>query len=190
MLLKHSEITPRVAEEIVEIFNAAGVPDDACINLGATHDQIAEIIADPWVQGVSLTGSQRAASAVGQIAGQHRKRTVFELGGSDAHIVLDTADIDSEVETVIQARMENTGQACDSNKRVILTEDIYDEFVSKLIDKVSELKPGDPLEDQDGTYAPLSSENAQRLLTDQVDQATEHGAKLHTWGTVGDQKGY
>lgn len=190
VLLKHSEVTPRVAEAIVQLLKDAGLPDDAYINIRATHDQIAEIIADPTVQGVSLTGSERAASAVGEIAGKHRKRTVFELGGSDPHIVLDTDDIDREVETVIETRMENTGQACDSNKRIILNQELFDDFVAKLVEKVKGLTPGDPKEEKEGTFPPLSSGKALKLLTDQVDRAVAQGAKLHVGGRVEDQEGF
>jgi succinate-semialdehyde dehydrogenase/glutarate-semialdehyde dehydrogenase len=190
VLLKHSEICPGAAEAIVQLLKDAGVPDDAYINIRATHDQIAEVIGHPDVQGVSLTGSERAASAVGEIAGKYRKRTVFELGGSDPHIVLDTDDIADEVDTVIEARMENTGQACDSNKRIILAEDVFDEFVNTLVDRVKDLVPGDPQEEAEGTFAPLSSNKALQLLSDQVDKAVEQGAKLHVGGKVDGQDGF
>lgn len=190
VLLKHSEVTPRAAEAIEELFKEAGLPEDAYINLRASHDQIAEIIADSAVQGVSLTGSERAAGAVGEIAGKHRKRTVFELGGSDPHIILDTDDVAREVETVVETRMENTGQACDSNKRVIVAKDIFDDFVAKLVDEVKDLTPGDPLDEPEGAFPPLSSENALRLLNDQVERAVEQGATLHVGGKVEGQEGF
>lgn len=179
ILLKHSEVTPGAAKAIEQLLNDAGVPKDAYINIRPTHKQIKRIIGHSSVQGVSLTGSERAARAVGEIAGRHRKRTVFELGGSNAHILLDTDDISREVSIAIEARMENTGQACDSNKRLIILEDMYESFLDNLVKQVEAMVPGDPQIGRNGTYAPLSSRQALQTITEQVERAVAQGATLH-----------
>ena len=109
-----------------EIFHAAGVPQDAYINIYATNEQIEWVIGDPRVQGVSLTGSGRAGAAVAQIAGRHLKKVVLELGGSDPFIVLAAEDLDAVVEQAVGGRLENTGQACNAAKRFIVVDDLYD----------------------------------------------------------------
>jgi len=117
VILKHAEQCPKSASAIADIFREAGFPEGAYVNVFATHDQISTIIADPRVQGVSLTGSERAGSAVAEQAGRHLKKVVLELGGSDVCLVLDTADIDAAVEISVAGRLENSGQACNGSKR-------------------------------------------------------------------------
>ncbi len=132
IVLKHAPSCPQAALLMEEIFVAAGLPADAYVNVFATNDQIADMIADPRIHGVSLTGSERAGSAVAEIAGRNLKKVVLELGGSDAFIVLDTADMDATVKSATRGRMSNTGQACNAAKRFVVLEPYYDEFVAKL----------------------------------------------------------
>ena len=132
ILLKHAEITPKSAAAIEEIFREAGLPEGVYINIYADHDQIADVIADPRVQGVSLTGSERAGAAIAEIAGRNLKKAVLEPGGTDPYIILDAADITKAAEEAWVKRIENVGQACTSNKKMIVMEDIYDEFVAEL----------------------------------------------------------
>ena len=132
ILLKHAPQCPESAEWMERIFHEAGVPKDAYINIYATNDQIAEVIANPRVQGVSLTGSGRAGAAVAELAGRHLKKVVLELGGSDPFIVLKADDIDEVVEAAVGGRLENTGQACNAAKRFIVLDDYYDAFVDKF----------------------------------------------------------
>src|SRR5919197_5675942 len=120
ILLKHAPQCPESAEAIERIFHEAGVPADAYINIYATNEQIAETIADPRVQAVSLTGSGRARAAGAQGAGRNLKKGVLELGGSDPFLVLDTDDLDAVVEQAVGARLENGGQACNAAKRFIV----------------------------------------------------------------------
>ncbi|KWX26036.1 succinate-semialdehyde dehydrogenase [Mycolicibacterium wolinskyi] len=169
IVLKHAPQCPESAAAIQQIFDDAGFPEGAYVNVYATNEQIAEAIADPRVQGVSLTGSERAGAAVAEIAGRNLKKVVLELGGSDPFIVLSTDDLDATVEAAVAGRFENTGQACNAAKRFIVASDIYDEFLTKFTDKV--------LAQADG-LAPLSSVAAAERLAEQVDRAVADGAKL------------
>jgi succinate-semialdehyde dehydrogenase/glutarate-semialdehyde dehydrogenase len=173
IVLKHAPQCPESAAALQQIFLDAGYPEGAYVNVYATNEQIAEAIADPRVQGVSLTGSERAGAAVAEIAGRNLKKVVLELGGSDPFILLSTDDLDSTVEAAIDGRFENTGQACNAAKRIIVAEDVYDEFVDKFTKKV--------LEKADG-LAPLSSVAAAERLDDQVKRAVDDGANLITDG--------
>lgn len=189
MLLKHAESVPRCAEAIQQLFDDAGVPAGVYRNLFVSFDQVETIIADPRVQGVSLTGSERAGSVVAALAGKHLKKCVLELGGSDPYVVLDADDVADAAKTAWGTRIYNTGQACNSNKRMIVMDDVYDDFVAKLVEEASGLQPGDPLEGADGTYAPLSSQAALDRLKDVVDDAVANGATLHVGGDVPDRPG-
>ncbi|MEE1621529.1 NAD-dependent succinate-semialdehyde dehydrogenase [Zafaria sp. J156] len=186
IILKHAESCPRSALAIQQIMDDAGVPAGVYQNVFASHAQIADIIADERIQGVSLTGSERAGAIIGELAGKNLKKAVLELGGSDPYVVLDADDVKAAAAAAWETRMENTGQACNSNKRMIVMEDIYDEFVSELTSLASAMKPGDPAADEDGTYGPLSSRAAAEGLARQVRDTVEQGATLHVGGTISD----
>ena len=177
VLLKHAPQCPESAAVMEEIFRAAGVPADAYINIYATNDQVSKLIADPRVQGISLTGSGRAGAAVAEQAGRHLKKVVLELGGSDPFIVLGTDDMDATVEAAVTARMDNAGQACNAGKRFIVVDGLYDEFVEKFTAAVTGMKYGDPSA-EDTAYGPLSSTLAADRLEEQVKAATADGAVL------------
>ncbi len=181
ILLKHAPNCPRSSAAIEALLRQAGVPDNAYINVYATNEQIAWMLADPRVQGVSLTGSERAGAAVAAEAGKNLKKVVLELGGSDPLVILDTGDLDRTVDIAVRSRMGNTGQACNSPKRMIVMSDLYDDFVEKLIKKLAEFTPGDPM-DPDTTLAPLSSAEAADRLLAQIDKAVEQGATLRAGG--------
>jgi succinate-semialdehyde dehydrogenase/glutarate-semialdehyde dehydrogenase len=184
VLLKHAESVPGCALLIQKIMDDAGVPAGAYVNLFATHEQIATIIADPRVQGVSLTGSERAGAAVAAIAGANLKKCVLELGGSDPYVVLDSADVTRAARKAWSTRMYNTGQACNSNKRMIVMDDIFDDFVAALTERAQGLTPAESADDGRGTYAPLSSRAAAETLAAQVADAVEKGATLHAGGVL------
>ena len=173
ILLKHAPQCPESAEAIQQIFHDAGYPDGAYVNVYATNEQIATAIADPRIQGVSLTGSERAGTAVAEIAGRNLKKVVLELGGSDPFIVLSTDDLDATVDAAVAGRFENTGQACNAAKRFIVADDLYDDFLARFTAKV--------LESADG-LAPLSSAAAAARLGEQVDRAVADGASLVSAG--------
>jgi len=177
VLLKHAPQCPESAAAMEQIFRDAGVPADAYINIYATNDQVSKLIADPRVQGISLTGSGRAGAAVAEQAGRHLKKVVLELGGSDPFIVLGTDDMDATVEAAVTARMDNAGQACNAGKRFIVLDHLYDEFVEKFTAAVTGMKYGDPSA-EDTAYGPLSSALAADRLEEQVKAATADGAVL------------
>ncbi|MCB0939792.1 MAG: NAD-dependent succinate-semialdehyde dehydrogenase [Mycobacterium sp.] len=173
VVLKHAPQCPESAAAIQKIFDDAGFPAGAYVNVYATNEQIAKAIADPRVQGVSLTGSERAGAAVAEIAGRNLKKVVLELGGSDPFILLSTDDLDGTIDLAVAGRFENTGQACNAAKRFIVAADLYDEFLDKFTKKV--------LETADG-LAPLSSAAAATRLGEQVDRAVADGANLASQG--------
>ncbi|WP_431234728.1 NAD-dependent succinate-semialdehyde dehydrogenase [Mycolicibacterium psychrotolerans] len=173
IVLKHAPQCPESAEAIQQIFDDAGYPAGAYVNVYATNEQIADAIADPRVQGVSLTGSERAGAAVAEIAGRNLKKVVLELGGSDPFIVLSSDDLDATVEAAMAGRFENTGQACNAAKRFIVSADLYDEFLDKFTKKVVEAADG---------LAPLSSLGAAQRLAEQIDRAVADGANLVSEG--------
>ncbi|WP_129359553.1 NAD-dependent succinate-semialdehyde dehydrogenase [Rothia uropygioeca] len=181
IILKHAEICAASSEVMAEILHTAGVPDDAYINVFASKEQIADMIADPRVRGISLTGSERAGSSVAETAGRNLKKVVLELGGSDPLIVLDDADIDRVARKAAKARLSNTGQACNSPKRMIVPNAHLDSFVSKITTAFSEARIGDPT-DSEVQVGPLSSVVARDNVVAQVRKAVEQGARLHTGG--------
>ncbi|MFJ2259278.1 NAD-dependent succinate-semialdehyde dehydrogenase [Streptomyces sp. NPDC087844] len=172
VVLKHAPQCPATAALLERLFAEAGFPAGAYVNVYATNEQIADVIADPRVQGVSLTGSERAGSAVAEIAGRHLKKVVLELGGSDPFVVLSTDDLDAVVDSAVAARLDNTGQACNAAKRFVVVEGLYEQFVEKFS---ARLLAGE-------TGAPLSSVAAAENLARQVDAAVAEGATLHSTG--------
>lgn len=172
IVLKHAPQCPRSAALLQQIFHDAGFPDGAYVNVYATHEQVEGILADPRVQGVSLTGSERAGAAVAELAGRHLKKVVLELGGSDPFVVLGSADLDATVEAAVAARLENTGQACNAGKRFIVVDELYDDFVARFGEALLAASPD----------APLSSETAAERLAQQVGAAVDGGAVLSSAG--------
>ncbi|MEZ0292200.1 MAG: NAD-dependent succinate-semialdehyde dehydrogenase [Solirubrobacteraceae bacterium] len=181
ILLKHAPQCPESAEAIEQLYQQAGFPADAYINIYATNEQIASVIADPRVRGVSLTGSERAGAAVAEIAGRNLKKVVLELGGSDPFILLSTDDLDGAVENAVAARVDNTGQSCNAAKRFIVVDDLYEPFLEKFTAAITAVKPGDP-SSPDTEIGPLSSATATERLDDQVRRAVDGGAKLVAGG--------
>jgi len=181
IILKHAPSCPKSAAAIEKLLVEAGVPADAYINVYATNEQIAWALADPRIQGVSLTGSDRAGAQVAAVAGQNLKKVVLELGGSDPMIVLDSDDVAKTAKIAAASRLGNTGQACNSPKRMIVMSDIYDEFVDKLTERMAAYEPGDP-SDPSTKLAPLSSIEAAEKVEKQVEEAVKAGAKLRIGG--------
>jgi succinate-semialdehyde dehydrogenase/glutarate-semialdehyde dehydrogenase len=181
ILLKHAPQCPESAEAMEQIFRDAGLPADAYINIFATNDQIATVIADPRVQAVSLTGSGRAGAAVAEIAGRNLKKVVLELGGSDPFLLLATDDMDAVVEAAVGARLENGGQACNAAKRFIVVDELYEPFLEKFTAALTKVEPSDPSL-SDTVLGPLSSDAAADRLESQVKRATDQGATLVAGG--------
>jgi succinate-semialdehyde dehydrogenase/glutarate-semialdehyde dehydrogenase len=181
ILLKHAPQCPESAAAMQDIFDEAGFPEGTYQNIYATNDQIEWVIGDPRVHGVSVTGSERAGAAVAEIAGRNLKKVVLELGGSDPFIVLDTDDLDGVARTAAAARLGNTGQACNAAKRIIVSDEYYDDFLAKLTEQMEGATMGDP--SAEGTaVGPLSSKVAADRLEDQVNRAIAGGAEVVVGG--------
>lgn len=181
IILKHAPICAASSQVMAEILHAAGVPEDAYINVFASNDQVAEMIADPRVRGVSLTGSERAGASVATTAAKNLKKAVLELGGSDPFIVLDDGDVEHTAKVAARARLSNTGQACNSPKRMIVPKGKFDAFVSTVTQAFESARVGDPT-DPNTQVGPLSSITARDGVVQQVKRAVEQGATLHTGG--------
>ena len=188
ILLKHAAICPQQALRLAELLDAAGAPEGVYQNVFATTDQVATMIASPLLQGVSLTGSERAGSAVGELAGRYFKKAVLELGGSDPFIVLPGADIGNAVSAAVVGRFGNAGQVCTSSKRMIVESSVFDEFLHAFVAKAGEWRIGDPTS-ADTRLGPMASLAARADLVDQVQDAVAKGAKVHLGGEVPDGPG-
>lgn len=189
ILLKHAPQCPESAAAMEQLFRDAGLPEGAYVNVYATNEQVAEmIIPDRRVQGVSLTGSERAGSAVAQTAGKHLKKVVLELGGNDPFLVLDRDVVPQAVKRAMFSRMGNAGQACNAAKRIIVLDEFYDEFVDQLEEVVKGVELGDPTSEE--TFmGPMSSDRAAEDLDAQVQDAVARGAKVHAGGRRADRPG-
>jgi succinate-semialdehyde dehydrogenase/glutarate-semialdehyde dehydrogenase len=181
IILKHASQCPESAEAIEKIFLDAGFPEGAYVNVLASSSQMESVIADPRVQGVSLTGSEAAGAAVAQLAGKYLKKVVLELGGSDPFILLSTDDLDAAVEAAVGARLDNSGQSCNGAKRFIVIDSLYDSFLEKFTAGLTAAAPGDPTS-ADTVLGPLSSLAAAEGLQAQLDRAVEQGATLVAGG--------
>lgn len=188
IILKHASNTPQSALAFEQIMSDALLPKDCYRNVFADNDQIQTMIADERIRGASLTGSEAAGSAVAGGAGTNLKKSILELGGSDPFIVLDAQDLEATVSAAVAGRMANSGQSCIASKRFIILEDMYDDFVALLTEKMSQFVAGDP-NDSATTMAPLSSEQAAVDLIEQVEDAINHGAHVHTGGKRVDRAG-
>jgi succinate-semialdehyde dehydrogenase / glutarate-semialdehyde dehydrogenase len=185
ILLKPAHQCPESAEAIQTVMADAGFPDGAYQTILASNEQIAEVIADPRVQGVSLTGSERAGAAVAEIAGRNLKKVVLELGGSDPFVLLGAEDLDEAVDAAVAGRLDNTGQSCNAAKRFIVADELYDDFLEKFTAKMAATEPGDPTS-EDAEMGPLSSASAAETLQDQLDRAVAQGAEIAAGGDRND----
>jgi succinate-semialdehyde dehydrogenase / glutarate-semialdehyde dehydrogenase len=175
MILKHASNVPQCAAAMEQLIGDVGFPAGLFTNLYASHGHIERILSDPRVAGVTLTGSEAAGARVAQTAGKYVKKCVLELGGSDAMIVLDDADVDHAVLGAMTGRLSIGGQVCVSDKRLVIADALYDEFTAKLTAAVETLNPGDPM-DPDTTFAPMSSQGAADTVKAQIAQAVALGA--------------
>jgi len=180
-LLKHAPNVFGSAQLIQEVFDKAGIPDGVFQNLIVHHDKTETIISHDAVKAVTLTGSERAGSAVAEIAGRHIKKSLLELGGNNSFIVWADADIDKAVKLALTARMLNCGQSCIAAKRFILVDEIYDEFVLKFTTEVNKLHSGDPM-DEETHVGPLARLDLADQLQQQVTKTIAEGAVLLAGG--------
>lgn len=173
MVLKHASICPGSAQAFEDLVKEAG----AYTNLFVSYSQVANIIADPRITGVCLTGSERGGASIAEDAGKNLKKTTLELGGNDAFIILDDADMDELKSLLPDVRLYNAGQVCTSSKRFIVTEKNYDAFLEILLESFKGAKWGDPM-DPETTLAPLSSAGAKEDVLAQIKLAVDNGAKV------------
>ena len=188
VMVKHAPSVPQCALAFVALFKEAGLPDGGYTNLFLSDAQADKLVDDPRIKGIALTGSERAGSMVAAQAGKNLKKSTMELGGSDAFIVLDDAELDKTVEWAVWGRMNNTGQCCVAAKRFIVLESIADSFLAKFKSALEALKPGDPM-DAATTLGPLCSEKALLNLVDQVSRSVKAGARVLLGGHRLDRKG-
>ncbi len=177
VMVKQASSVPQCALAFEKLLHDAGAPNGAYTNLFASKDQVAQVIEDPRIRAVALTGSEAAGAIVATQAGKHLKKTTLELGGSDAFIVLSDADLDKTVKHAVSGRMGNAGQACTASKRFIVVDALADSFLDKFQAALGQFVPGDPM-DKATTLAPLSSAQALENLLKQVDGAVSHGARV------------
>lgn len=177
MVLKHASICPGSAQAFEDLVKEAGAEDGSFTNLFVSYGQVANIIADPRITGVCLTGSERGGASIAEEAGKNLKKTTLELGGNDAFIILDDANLEELKSLLPDVRLYNAGQVCTSSKRFIVTEKNYDAFLEILLESFKGAKWGDPM-DPETTLAPLSSAGAKEDVLSQIKLAVDNGAKV------------
>jgi len=189
LLLKHASNVPRCALTIAELWRDAGAPEGVFQTLLIEADRAEQLVADPRIRAVSLTGSEQAGSRVAAVAGEHLKKAVLELGGSDAFVVLDDADLEQAASIAAKSRFMNAGQSCIAAKRFILVDAVADAFIERFRAAAEALAPGDPL-DTDTTLAPLARRDIRDTLHEQVEQSIAAGARLLCGGEPLDRPGW
>lgn len=176
-LLKHASNVMRCAENIEKAVTDAGFPEGCFQNLIIGSKKVEHVLRDKRVKAVTLTGSKAAGSAVAAIAGEEIKKSVLELGGSNALVVFEDADIPKTVKTCVQARFQNTGQSCIAGKRLLIHESIYNEFVEAFLTEVRELKSGNPMH-EDTYIGVMARKDLAKDLEEQLKKSKEEGAKV------------
>jgi len=188
VILKHAPNVTGCALAIEKIMHDAGIPEDLFRTVIADVDQTQEMITHDGIQAVTLTGSTRAGRAVASKAGSVLKKTVLELGGSDPYVVLADADLEKTAETCVTSRLVNSGQSCIAAKRYIVVEDLYDDFVELVKEKMKSKRVGDPF-DSETDIGPMAREDLRDKLHDQVQGSIEKGAKCIIGGEIPDSDG-
>lgn len=180
-ILKHASNVPQCALAIEEVFRRAGFPDGAFTSILVGSEKIEKLLQDDRIKAATLTGSEGAGSKVGEAAGREIKKVVLELGGSDAFIVLEDADLDTAVETAVNSRLINTGQSCIAAKRFIIMEPVAEAFLQKMKETLEQKQTGDPL-DENCDYGPLARHDLAQELQKQVIASVAKGATVYLAG--------
>lgn len=188
-VFKHAENTPQCAQKIEELFIEAGFPVGAVQHLYAEIEQVEEIIANPYIHAVTLTGSERAGRSVAALAGKYLKKFVLELGGSDPFIVMPDADIKAAAKIGVNARYQNTGQSCIAAKRFLVHSEVYDPFLNAFEEELDKLKAGDP-KDKNSSIGVLAREDLSEKLAEQVKATCDAGAHLRRGGVRSGKTGF
>jgi succinate-semialdehyde dehydrogenase/glutarate-semialdehyde dehydrogenase len=181
-VLKHASNTTGCALAIQDLFEEAGFPQGCFQVVLADHDQVEKIIENDIIKAVSLTGSEKAGKNIAAVAGKNLKKTVLELGGNNACIVWEDADLDTYIDTMVHARMLNAGQSCIAAKRFIVVESIYNKFLKKFKDKIDTLKSGDPL-DEATDISILARPDLAETVQNQVKESLNKGAEVYSGNT-------
>ena len=188
VLVKHASMVPQCAIAIEDLFNEAGAPKGLYTNLFLSGERASELVSDKRIKGVALTGSEAAGASLATEAGKNLKKSVLELGGNDAFIILEDADIDKAVEWAVVGRINNNGECCVASKRFIAVEAIADEFLKKFKNQLANLVVGDPM-DPKTELGPMSSEEAAVHIIDQIKRSTDAGATILIGGNRVDRAG-
>lgn len=190
LMVKHASNVPQCAAAIEDLFRRAGAPEGVYTNLFASTDQVARLIDEERVRGVTLTGSEGAGAVVAQRAAAKLKKSVLELGGSDPLIVLPDAPVEATIANAVAGRMNNTGQSCVATKRMIVVgQERGQTFLEAMVSALGALEPGDPMEPTT-QLGPVSSEQALTGLLDQIERAQEAGANVALGGKRIDRPGF
>ncbi|TYP92743.1 succinate-semialdehyde dehydrogenase / glutarate-semialdehyde dehydrogenase [Fodinibius salinus] len=188
VILKHAPNVTGCALAIEKIIHQAGVPEQLFRTIVADVDQTQDLIVNPGIAAVTLTGSTRAGKAVASKAGSKLKKTVLELGGSDPYIILDDADIEKAAETCVTSRLLNSGQSCIAAKRFVVVEDKYEQFLDIVHQKMANKQIGDPFND-DTDIGPMARKDLRDKLHNQVQESVKAGAKCILGGEIPDREG-
>lgn len=188
-VFKHATICFETAQRIEEIYEEAGLPKDVFNAINISSETADELIKHDKVRGVTYTGSAGVGAKIAKAAGEHLKKTVMELGGSDAYLVLEDADLDSVIESCVEGRVNNSGQTCIAAKRFLVVESIYDEFKNKFVNAMKAVTYGDPL-DKDNDMGPLAQQDLREKLHEQVIKSVDAGANILCGGEIPKGKGY
>jgi succinate-semialdehyde dehydrogenase / glutarate-semialdehyde dehydrogenase len=188
-LLKHASNVPQTALYLGDLFARGGFPSHAFQTLLISSKQVEQVLRDPRVAAATLTGSEPAGRSVASIAGDEVKKTVLELGGSDAYVVMPSADLDAAARTAVTARVQNNGQSCIAAKRFIVHTDVYDEFAARFVARMKELRTGDPM-DESTDVGPLATEQGRDDVEELVADAVGRGATVLCGGVSPDLPGW
>lgn len=187
-VLKHASNVQGCAFALEDAFKKAGFPKGVFTNLNVESDDIKTIIEDKNIIAVTLTGSEPAGRSVAKIAGENLKKTVLELGGSDAYIILEDADLEKATDLATYGRLQNNGQTCIAAKRFIVLEEIYDDFLELFTKKMKEAKMAEPT-NEDAYYGPMARVDLRDEIHEQVEKTIKEGGKLILGGKIPNQKG-
>lgn len=180
-VIKHASNVPLSARALEDVFNVPTINFPVYKNLPIKSDEVAAVIADPVIKAVSLTGSEQAGRAVAETAGKNLKKCVLELGGSNAFIVLEDADLEDAAEKAVKARMQNAGQSCIAGKRFLVQENVYADFLKLFVEKLKTLKTGDKF-DESVNFGAMAREDLAEELEKQLTESVSLGAKIVAGG--------
>ncbi len=189
VVLKHAEICTGSGLMLKDICDKAGLPEGLFEVIIIDHETSDKVIAHKYVRGVTMTGSEKAGRHIGQMSTKNLKKSVLELGSNDAYMILEDADIGLAVKTCVQGRLYNNGETCVSAKRFVVTDAVYDAFVTEFVTQMEAVKTGDPMKD-DTQLGPLSSQDQFDTIDSQVKDSIKAGAKLLCGGDPKDQVGH